>query len=290
MGFQFWKMHACGNDFAIVDTRKIPVDFSPKFIQHLASRHFGIGFDSLLILSKPQDTSHAAFYRVFNADGSEAGQCGNGARCIAQLLYLESNQKQIHFSLETLEQVITLDVIRENLIRADLAIPSFKANDIPIKLSAQSINDMPFYEFELPQNQQIEFYGVWLGNPHAVILAPDLETAPVKLIGDALNHNPAFPAGINVSFVQIENEHSIKIRVFERGVGETMACGSGACASALVALKLGKVANPVQVFFMSPENSSREKFAVEVQWTDEKQPVSLTGSAELVYKGTWLED
>lgn len=278
MNFQFWKMQSCGNDFVVIDTRKTPFELSGAFIKQLANRHFGIGFDSLLLLEPAKNPAATALYRVFNADGTEAGQCGNGARCIAQLLFQQSNEKQLHFTLETIDQSISLDIIRNGLIKANLAIPEFAADKLPIKLPAKLTNELATYEIDV-NNHTMTFYGVSLGNPHVITFVDDLEEVAVTPIGIALNKNPAFPQGVNVSFVELDNEHSLKVRVYERGVGETLACGSAACASSLVAIKLQKAANPIQVFLPGG--------TVQVDWLDHTKPVSLTGSAEFVFKGIW---
>jgi diaminopimelate epimerase len=274
-------MQACGNDFVVIDNRQhAKIKLVPEFIQLLADRHRGIGFDSLLTLSKPKDQKKAAFYQVFNADGSQAGQCGNGARCIAQFLFDESKKQKKHFTLETMKQPIQLEIIEPNLIKADLAIPEFGAEQQPINLPAKTEQGLTCYQLSVA-DQDITFYAVSLGNPHAVLLVEDLEQAPVDIIGKALNEHEAFPEGINVSFVEKENEHSIKVRVYERGVGETLACGSGACASALVSMKLNKATNPVQVFLPGG--------MVQVDW-DGAKPVSLTGPAQSVFVGTWMNE
>jgi len=278
MSFEFWKMQACGNDFVIIDARKTLFELSATFIKKLADRHFGIGFDSLLVLAPAKTPDAAALYRVFNADGSEAGQCGNGARCVAEFLFAESKQSQKNFILETIDQSIALEIVSKGMTRCALAIPNFNPALLPIKLEATVEKDFPAYSLQCNDNT-ITFYGVSLGNPHAVIFVDNLQEAPVKEIGAFFNKHEAFPQGINVSFVEPQDDHTIKVRVFERGVGETLACGSGACASALLCIMLGKATNPVQVFLPGG--------MVQVDWAGKNKPVSLIGPAKFVFTGTW---
>lgn len=277
MSFSFWKMQACGNDFVVIDMREKAIPLDTALIKKLSDRHFGIGFDSLLVLHPAKNAEADALYRVYNADGSEAGQCGNGARCIAQLLFHQSGKTKKHFRLDTINQAIALEVINEHSVRCDLALPSFAADQLPIKLTPQKNEKLAYYSLDYKGNA-VNFYGVSLGNPHAVIFVEECDTVDVKTLGAFFNDHPAFPDGINVSFVQILDEQAIKLRVYERGVGETLACGSAACASALISLLLDKVKNSVQVLLPGG--------MVEVEWSDRNKPVTITGPGEFVFTGT----
>lgn len=278
MSFSFWKMQACGNDFVVVDMRQKTIPIDSTLIKKLGDRHFGIGFDSLLVLYPAKNPDADALYRVFNADGTEAGQCGNGARCIAQFLFHQNNQAKKHFLLETINQPIALEVIDEHSVRCDLALPILNATQLPIKIVPQNNDELAYYSLEYKE-KIIDFYGVSLGNPHAVIFVEDCDKAEVKTLGAFFNNHPAFPEGINVSFVQIQSEHAIKLRVYERGVGETLACGSAACASTIVSLLLDKVKNPVHVFLPGG--------MVDVNWAGLNKAVQITGPGEFVFKGIW---
>jgi diaminopimelate epimerase len=238
----FVKMHGLGNDFILLDGVRQNFNLTADNIRDLSHRKFGIGCDQLLIAQSPSKEDVDFRYRIFNSDGSEVEQCGNGARCFAQFVRrLGLTDKEV-IKVETLAGIFTLHVRDDINVTVEMGVPEFEAEKIPF--SEASENNVHMFEMD---NQQIEFAVVSMGNPHAVIFVDDVHSAKVQEIGSRLEVDGRFPKRTNVQFVQIENRQNIIQRIFERGVGETMASGSGACAAVAVAQQKNRVDDTVQI-------------------------------------------
>ena len=269
---QFSKMHGLGNDFVVVDGVTQNVFFTPETIQRLADRHRGIGFDQLLLVEPPYDPELDFHYRIFNADGSEVSQCGNGARCFARFLTLKglTNKKDITVSTQKGNMVLT--VKDDNQIRVNMGEPIWEPAKIPFTANKFEKN------YILRTDIQTVLCGaVSMGNPHCVVQVDDIQTANVEQLGPLLESHERFPERVNAGFMQIINKDHIKLRVYERGAGETQACGSGACAAVAVGIMQGLLNNRVQVDL--PGGS------LIIEWDGVGHPLYMTGEATHVYDG-----
>lgn len=272
MQIQFSKMHGLGNDFMVVDNVTQNVYFSQDKIQQLADRHFGIGFDQLLMVEPPYDPEQDFHYRIFNADGSEVNQCGNGARCFARFVKQKGliNRNKILVSTKAGKMVLYLE--KDGQVTVNMGKPEFEPAKIPHKANKQEKT------YLIRENDHTLFYGAAsLGNPHCVLEVEDVDTAPVDTIGPLLERHERFPEGANVGFMQILHPGHIKLRVFERAVGETMACGSGACAAAAIGQLQEKLGKDVRVDL--PGGSLR------VRWQGPGSVLKMTGPAQHIYDG-----
>ncbi len=272
---RFAKMHGLGNDFVVIDAVNQTIDLNPSLICHWADRHRGIGFDQLLLV-EPSSSALALFkYRIFNTDGSEVEQCGNGARCLAAFAHRFGLTQQTSFAVETKNNIIQLSILENGLVKVGMGLPIFEPRCIPLTVNQQQdVYSLPI------DSQTIAVTALSMGNPHAVIFIDDITQAPVAELGRRLNQSGYFPAGVNVGFAEIIDQHQIRLRVWERGAGETMACGSGACAAAVAAIKIGKVINPVTIL-LSGGN-------LIVSWGNNNETVFMTGPATYVYQGEIL--
>ena len=272
MKLSFVKMHGLGNDFILLDGVSQKFNLTADDIRHLSHRKFGIGCDQLLIAQLPSKEDVDFRYRIFNSDGSEAEQCGNGARCFAQFVRrLGLTDKEV-MKVETLAGVFTLHVRDDITVTVEMGEPEFEAEKIPF--SEHSENNVHIFEID---DQQIEFAVVSMGNPHAVIFVDDVDSVDVHKIGGCLEKDERFPKRTNVQFVQIENRQNIIQRIFERGVGETMASGSGACAAAAVAQQKNRVDNTVQITMPGG--------VLEIQ-RNENRCLLMTGPTEFSFEGS----
>ncbi len=272
MQIQFSKMHGLGNDFMVVDNVTQNVFFSKEKIQQLADRNFGIGFDQLLLVEPPYDPDQDFHYRIFNADGSEVSQCGNGARCFARFVKQKGliNRNKVVVSTKAGKMVLYLE--KDGQVTVNMGKPEFDPAKVPLKANKQE----NFYIIR--DNEQTLFCGaVSMGNPHCVMEVEDVDSAPVHDIGPRLERHERFPEGVNVGFMQIVSDSHIKLRVFERGAGETLACGSGACAAVAIGQIQGKLGKDVRVDL--PGGSLR------IRWPGEDAPLKMTGPAEHIYDG-----
>lgn len=269
---QFSKMHGLGNDFVVVDGVTQNVFFTPETIRRLANRHCGIGFDQLLIVEAPYDPELDFHYRIFNADGSEVSQCGNGARCFARFVTLKglTNKKDIAVSTQKGNMVLT--VKDDNQIRVNMGEPIWEPAKIPFTANKFEKN------YILRTDIQTVLCGaVSMGNPHCVVQVDDIQTANVEQLGSLLENHERFPERVNAGFMQIINKEHIKLRVYERGAGETQACGSGACAAVAVGIMQGLLNNNVQVDL--PGGS------LMIEWNGVGHPLYMTGEAIHIYDG-----
>lgn len=271
MLLQFSKMHGLGNDFVVVDNVTQNLYVNPDQIRQWANRHTGIGFDQLLLVEPPYDPDLDFHYRIFNADGSEVAQCGNGARCFAKFVRLKGLTNKNHLKVSTKSGKLVLHMEKDGQVTVEMGSPQFEPASVPFK--AQKVEQT----YVLRAGDETVLCGVMgLGNPHCVIIVDDVETAPVERLGRIIGQHERFPEGVNVGFMQLINRDHVKLRVYERGVGETQACGSGACAAAVIGMQQQKLNGQVTVDL--PGGS------LIVRW-HQGQPVKMTGPAELIFDG-----
>ena len=272
---RFTKMHGLGNDFMVVDGVRQQVALDTAQIRRLADRHVGIGFDQLLLLETPRRPEAQFAYRIFNADGGEVGQCGNGARCAAVFLREQRLAQEDVITVDTAAGLLRL-TLEPRGVRVNMGRPAFTPAEVPFLADHYA----PRQHLQL-DGQEVSFAAIGLGNPHAVLEVADVAAAPVGQLGPQLERHPRFPARVNVSFMQIVDDRHIRLRVFERGAGETLACGSGACAAVVAGRLWGRLAPEVEVAL--PGGS------LTVVWegaaADEDAPVWLIGPATTVFTG-----
>lgn len=272
MRLSFTKMHGAGNDFAVIDATRAPFTLDEAARRRLGDRRFGIGFDQLLVIEPATDDADFR-YRIFNADGSEAEQCGNGARCVARFIRERGLSGASRLRLSTLGGVIETELLADGSVRVNMGVPRFAPKDIPFLADEESQT----YPIDV-DGETFEIGAVSMGNPHAVLLVDDVDAAAVTTLGLRLERHERFPARVNVGFMQILDEHRIRLRVFERGAGETLACGTGACAAAVHGMLTGRLKQPVEV--------SLPGGTLVVSWNGHGEPVFLAGPAVTVYEGS----
>lgn len=272
MKIKFTKMQGLGNDFVVIDATRAPIHLTPTQIQTLADRHFGIGFDQLLMLESAANQNVDFNYRIFNADGGEVAQCGNGARCIARYIHDHGLSKKTEIVVATSTGKLQLRLEKNNQVSVNMGIPEFKPEKIPFIADQQSAHYALQFDAE-----NIEMGAVAIGNPHAVIRVENVDTAPVAQWGPQIEHHQRFPQQVNVGFMQVINPEQIKLRVFERGAGETLACGSGACAAVIIGRLWQLLADKVTVTLLGG--------TLLIEWQGEGHPVWMTGPAVEVFAG-----
>ncbi|MEG6547977.1 diaminopimelate epimerase [Acinetobacter bereziniae] len=272
MLLEFTKMHGLGNDFMVVDLISQRAFFDAMTIRRLADRHFGIGFDQLLIVEPPDFPNVDFKYRIFNADGSEVEQCGNGVRCFARFVYERQLTNKKRFKVQTSAGIVEPELGENGWVRVNMGFPKFLPQEIPF------IAEEPdaLYDIALADNQSLTIDVVNMGNPHAVTIVSDVLTADVAHIGPQVESHERFPQRVNAGFMQIVDEKHARLRVFERGVGETMACGTGACAAAVSGMRRGLLANNVEIELAGGK--------LQIEWK-EGDVVWMTGPTATVYEG-----
>lgn len=275
MSLRFTKMHGLGNDFVLLDLVSQRVRLHRGLIEQLADRRLGVGFDQLLTVSPPHDPDMDFKYTIYNADGSEAEQCGNGARCLFRFVRDQGLTASRRIWLETSGGPIECRLEEDDNITVDLGPPILQPQQIPFVAEAEQV----LYEVTLPSDEggSLSLAAVNVGNPHAVIKVEDVQTAPVQAVGSALESHPRFPERVNVGFMELVSRTAVKLRVFERGVGETRACGSGACAAVVAGRLLGELDETVDVELTGGH--------LKVTWAGENSGVLMTGPASRVYEG-----
>ncbi len=274
MTLRFTKMHGLGNDFVVIDAVRQQVTLDAATIRHLAERRFGIGCDQVLLVEPPRLPTTAFHYRIFNADGSEVEQCGNGARCFARFVHEQGLSEHTEITVGTAAGVITLLLQPDGLVRVNMGTPVLTPSQIPFL--ADSEQPQPLYPLALDA-ETLLIGAVSMGNPHAVLQVDDVSTAAVAQLGPLVEVHPRFPQRVNVGFMQVVSPQQIRLRVYERGAGETLACGTGACA-AVVSGRLRHLLEP-QVRVTLPGG---ELF---IEWNGGSQPVWMTGPAATVFHG-----
>lgn len=272
MHFHFSKMHGLGNDFMVVDCITQNVFFSPDLIRRLADRHTGVGFDQLLVVEAPYDPESDFHYRIFNADGSEVEQCGNGARCFARFVRMKGLTNKYSISVSTKKGKMILTVEEDDQITVNMGVPEFEPSKIPFKAKQKEKT------YILRTEEHTLFCGaVSMGNPHVVTVVDDVTTADVDHLGPQLESHERFPERVNAGFMQVVSRSAIKLRVYERGAGETQACGSGACAAVAVGVLQGVLDASVKVSLPGGD--------LHIHWKGPGQPLYMTGPATHVFDG-----
>ncbi|MDE2347480.1 MAG: diaminopimelate epimerase [Gammaproteobacteria bacterium] len=275
MRLEFWKMQGLGNDFVVFDAPPDlagrPVD--ARWLRALADRHTGIGFDQALMLEAPRDELTSVYYRIFNADGGEVEQCGNGARCIAALTHARNPALGAEIRMASPGGAVRARVLDDARVSVDMGVPNFDPRALPM----EAVAELPRYPLRV-DGREILIGAVSMGNPHAVLQVDEISSAPVARLGPLIERHPAFPRRVNAGFMQIHDRGRISLRVFERGVGETLACGTGACAAAAVGRRLGLLDAEVDVDLPGGR--------AHVSWPDAQSSLWLTGPAIIVYTGS----
>jgi diaminopimelate epimerase len=272
MHIKFSKMQGIGNDFVVIDGFSQPINLTTEQIRLLADRHFGIGCDQLLLVEKPTNIQADFRYRIFNADGGEVEQCGNGARCFVRFVHEQKLTDKTQICVETANGMIYPKLEDNGLVTVNMGAPKFEPKLIPFISDKLSLT----YPLSIG-GKAVEISTISMGNPHAVIIVENIDNAPLQTQGPLIENHPQFPQRVNAGFMQIMNQHEIKLRVFERGAGETLACGTGACAAAVAGMRLGKLQSPVKVAMRGGE--------LNISWGGNNTPVMMTGPAVKVFKG-----
>jgi diaminopimelate epimerase len=272
MKIRFTKMHGLGNDFVVLDAINQAFVPSPAQVRFLADRHFGVGCDQLLIVEKPQAAGADFRYRIFNADGGEVEQCGNGARCFVRYVHEHGLTAKREIRIETQGGVIAPRLEANGEVTVDMGVPRFQPADIPFV----GDDDALIHQLEIA-GRFIDIGVVSMGNPHAVRLVRSVDRAPVATDGPRIESHPRFPKRVNAGFMQLVGRHAIRLRVYERGAGETLACGTGACAAVVAGIRQGLVDSPVAVSMRGGDLS--------IAWDGPGTSVRMTGPATTVFEG-----
>jgi diaminopimelate epimerase len=270
----FTKMHGLGNDFVVLDGINQQVDLTPAQIRKIADRHFGVGCDQLLLVESYEGEDADFRYRIFNADGGEVEQCGNGARCFARFVYDQGLTQKNTIPVMTAGGRIVLQIQADGQVKVNMGVPELEPARIPLI----SVQRQTLYNLEA-EGESVALAAVSMGNPHAVLQVPDVDTAPVARLGAILESHEAFPKRVNVGFMQVVGRDRIRLRVFERGAGETLACGTGACAAVVAGRLQGLLEGGVVRVELRGGN-------LQIQWQGEGLPVWMIGPAETVFRGT----
>lgn len=281
MKLKFTKMHGAGNDFVVLDAIRTPIELAPDALRALADRHFGIGADQILIVGPPPaDQPDIDFtYRIFNADGGEVEQCGNGARAFVRFVHEHGLSVKRALRVSTLAGVIEPQLESDDQVTVDMGPPRLVPAEVPFTdsgLVPRREGDLDLYPVDV-LGQVREIAVVSMGNPHAVQRVADVSRAPVALEGPALENHPRFPRRVNAGFMEVVDRHTLRLRVWERGAGETLACGTGACAAAVAALRAGWVDAPVLIHTRGGD--------LTIDWSAPGASVRMTGPALTVFEG-----
>ncbi|MES2663815.1 MAG: diaminopimelate epimerase [Pseudomonadota bacterium] len=276
MSIRFTKMHGLGNDFVVFESLSRELYFTPETIRLLADRHRGIGFDQLLLITPPSRVDVDFGYRIFNHDGSEVAQCGNGARCVGRFIRDRKFSPKQHLVLETLNGILEL-YVADTHVTVNMGIPTFEPHEIPF------IAEQSALEYDLDVSGEIfRVSAVALGNPHVVLVCESAANAPVTKLGRKIESHARFPQRVNVGFLEIMDPTNIRLRVYERGAGETQACGSGACAAAVIARRLGRTQEIVKVHLIGGD--------LEIRWGGQGSPIWMRGPTVSVFEGNLQPD
>lgn len=270
---EFTKMQGLGNDFVVLDGTQTPVQLDAASARHIADRRYGIGCDQILIVDPPRSANADFGYRILNADGSESGQCGNGARCFGRYVREAGLTDKRRITVDIRDGQIVIEALADDAFRVALGVPHFAPADIPLAGFERSTD----YTLNDVAGEAVCFAAVAIGNPHAVITVADVDQAPVERLGAALECHAAFPERVNVGFTQTIARDHIRLRVFERGAGETLACGSGAAAAVVTGIAAGALDARVSVDLPGGTAS--------IEWAGPGEPVWLIGPAARVFEG-----
>lgn len=272
MKLRFTKMHGLGNDFVVIDATRAPVDLTPARVKAIADRHFGVGCDQLLVVEPATQPGVDFRYRIFNADGGEVEQCGNGARCFVRFVRDKGLTDKREIRVETKSGVIAPCLREDGLVTVDMGVPELT----PAKVPFVSDSDAFVQPLQVGETT-VAITAVSMGNPHAVQVVADVDAAPVADQGALIERHPRFPARVNAGFLQVVDANRVRLRVFERGAGETLACGTGACAAVVTGIVRNLVVSPVRVETRGGE--------LEIAWGGPGTPVLMTGPAVTVFEG-----
>lgn len=270
---KFSKMHGLGNDFIVIDAIHQSIELTKQEVQLLADRHWGIGCDQLLLVQAAESAEADFRYRIFNADGGEVAQCGNGARCFARFVHDKGLTDKTVIAVETVSGLIYPELMPDGQVRVDMGPPRFEPEVIPFVADELSNT----YMLTLPSGAQIEISALSMGNPHAVVLVENTSAAPVAEWGPQIETHQRFPDRVNVGFMELVDRDRIRLRVYERGVGETQACGTGACAAVVSGIRRGLLARYVEVHLPGGR--------LQISWPNESSNVMMTGHAQHVFDG-----
>ncbi|MCG6933241.1 MAG: diaminopimelate epimerase [Gallionella sp.] len=272
MSIKFTKMHGAGNDFVMIDGVRQDIQLTPEQLRLLADRHFGVGCDQILIVEKAQNKDADFRYRIFNSDGGEVEQCGNGARCFMRFVHDQKLTSKREILVETRGGLISPRIEQDGRITVNMGPPVFDPVLVPFDGGSGAVSEA----LEVAGNT-LEISVLSMGNPHAVQLVADVEQAPVEKLGTLIEHHPRFPRHVNAGFMQVMDRHSLRLRVYERGAGETLSCGTGACAAAVAGIR--------RKLLDSPVNVATRGGVLTVTWDGDAQPVLMTGPAISVFSG-----
>ena len=272
MRVKFTKMHGAGNDFIVIDATGAPMPLDVGAIARLADRHVGIGFDQMLVVEPARSADTDFYYRIFNADGTEVSQCGNGARCFVRYVHAKGLSAKPSIRVETRSGVIEPRLERDGRVTVIMGVPIFEPARVPFLAERAA----PTYVLEV-DGRKVDISVLSMGNPHAVRIVTDVDAAPVASEGPLIEGHPRFPDRVNAGYMQIVDRGHIKLRVYERGAGETLSCGTGACAAAVAGIGRGLLDSPVRV--------DTRGGALEIAWAGDAHPVSMTGPALSVFEG-----
>jgi len=272
MRLKFTKMQGLGNDFVVIDGTRARITLSAPQLRGIADRHFGVGCDQILQVEGPRQPDTDFYYRIFNADGREVEQCGNGARCFVRYVHEKGLTGKREIRVGTLGGVIVPRLEQDGQVTVDMGVPEFEPSRVPFEAPARSLT----YELSIA-GRAVQISVLSMGNPHAIQLVPDIERAPVATDGPLIENHPRFPRGVNAGFVQIVGRQHIRLRVHERGAGETLACGTGACAAVAAMRARGLLDERVTV--------STRGGDLGISWAGDTAPVMMTGPAVTVFEG-----
>lgn len=273
MLLKFTKMHGLGNDFVILDGISQRVTLTTDQYRRIADRHFGVGCDQVLLIEKATRDDVDFRYRIFNSDGNEVEQCGNGARCFMRFVLDKGLTRKTEIRVQTAGGIIVPRMEADHSVTVNMGVPRFAPEEIPFDANKRALT----YSLSI-KNRRVEISALSMGNPHAVQVVKDVEKAPVTTQGPLIEKHKRFPHGANVGYMQVVNRSRIKLRVFERGVGETLACGSGACAAVVAGIQRGLLESQAVV--------ETHGGKLNVRWDGEEKPVWMTGGAVTVFEGT----
>ena len=272
MRLEFTKMHGLGNDFVVLDLVSQRARLDAPVIRRLADRHIGIGFDQLLVVEPPQQPDVDFQYRIFNADGSEVSQCGNGARCFARFVRDRKLTRKDCLRVATASGVITLRIDGNDWVTVDMGRPRLQPAEVPFTADSSALD----YAIDVA-GETVTLAAISMGNPHAVLRVPSVADAPVERLGPLLESHPRFPERVNVGFLEVVSRQEVRLRVYERGAGETLACGTGACAAAVAAMRWGLVDRDITVHLPGGP--------LQIRWPADDASVEMTGPTARVFEG-----
>jgi diaminopimelate epimerase len=281
MQLRFTKMQGAGNDVVVIDATRAPLELTAAQLRHLGDRRFGVGADQILLVERSESPGVDFRYRIFNNSGDEVEHCGNGARCLVRFVHDKGLSPKTTLRVETLNNLLELHLHADGRATVDMNRPVFAAADVPFDssgLSPHRCGNFELWPLDLQDGTQVEVAVLSMGNPHAVQIVADADAAPVAAVGPQVEHHRRFPRKVNAGFMQIVNRGEIRLRVHERDAGETLACGTGACAAAVAGIRLGLLDHQVEVHTRGGR--------LRIEWGGGDASVMMTGPAETVFEGT----